>query len=129
VAYTPVTVDDFTARFPNLADTDEVVIQACLDEAARSVDDSWLSQTDYTGGLLYLAAHLVATDNSTEGTSVTIGAGGGGVASESFGGMSISYDKSAGVNDAASKSQWGSTEYGRRFYRLLKLNKPAIVSI
>ncbi len=74
--------------------------------------------------------HIVATDNSAEGTSVVIGAGAGGVASESFGGMSISYDKGgASGSDAAASSQWGSTEYGRRYYRLLKLNKPAILVV
>jgi hypothetical protein len=129
MAYTAVTSADFIARFPIFADVDTAIIDALLAEAGRSVDDSWLSQTDYTAGIMYLTAHLVATDNSGEGESTVVGAGAGGIASESFGGMSISYDKGASANDAAAKSQWGSTEYGRRFYRLLKLNKPAIVSI
>ncbi len=31
MAYDVVTLDDFKARFPNLAETDDAVIQACLD--------------------------------------------------------------------------------------------------
>ena len=129
MAYTPVTAAAFKTRFPIFATSSDTLIEALLAEAMLMVDDSWLSQADYTAGVMYLTAHLLATDNSAAGSSVVIGAGAGGVASESFGGMSISYDKGASANDAASKSQWGSTEYGRRFFRLLKLNKPAIVSV
>jgi hypothetical protein len=128
MAYTAVTVQNFKDRFPVFADNSDPMIQAWLDEAGRSVDDSWLSQLDYTNAVLYLAAHLAATESSAAGDDVPIG-GNGGIASESFGGMSISYNKTVNANDAASNSAWGSTEYGRRFYRLLKLNKPAIVSV
>lgn len=129
MAYDLPTVAEFKARFPSVAGTkSDDTIQAYLDEAATQVDESW-READYKMAIMLLAAHnMVSEENATSGGSgggVTTGA----VASESFGGMSISYDNSAGANDAAAQSQWGGTEYGRRFYMLLKKNKPAIVVI
>jgi hypothetical protein len=104
------------------------VVEALIAEATNTIDTSW-REVDYKPAIMYLTAHLISTDNSGEGESVNIGGAGASIASESFGGMSISYDKSRAASDAAANSQWGSTEYGRRFYQLLKVNKPAIVSI
>lgn len=130
MAYTRVTVEQFQARFPIFADKDSDYVQAMLTESELDVDDSWVSQANYTAGIMYLTAHKIATDNSQEGEVVTVGSSAGGVASESFGGMSISYDNSASSGEgSASASRWGSTEYGRRFYDLVLKNKPAIVSI
>lgn len=123
----------FVARFPIFSDTDQTQVEMILSEAATKVDQSW-EEDDYQPAIMYLAAHLIATDNSGEGESVEIGSSGGaaGVSSESFGGMSISYatgGSGSGSDAAAYGSSWGSTVYGRRFYKLLKLNKPAIVSV
>lgn len=128
MAYTPPTRADFRARFPIFNDVEDAIVDACLAEATATVDESW-READYAPAILYLTAHLVATDNSGEEEAVEIGSGGGAIASESFGGMSISYDSGSTANDAASKSQWGSTEYGRRFYNMLKRNKPPVVVI
>jgi hypothetical protein len=109
---------------------DEGQFDSLLEEAKLQVDNSWLSQANYKFALMYLIAHLKTTDNSGEGESAVVGgAATGGIASESFGGMSISYNNGATANNAAANSQWGSTEYGRRFYEMLKKNKPAIVVI
>lgn len=130
MAYTDPTFAEFTTRFPIFADMDEGQFDALLEEAKLQVDDGWLSQTNYKVAIMYLIAHLKVTDTSQEGESAVVGgAGSGGIASESFGGMSISYNNGASASNAAANSQWGSTEYGRRFYELLKRNKPAIVSI
>ena len=128
MAYTAPTVAEFKTRFPALVvGKSDDLIQMFLDEANRSVDTSWI-EGDYKTAIMFLAAHNMSMEDAS------VGAGGGGtgsgvVSSESFGGMSISYDNSDSANDDAAKSEWGGTEYGRRFYRLLKLNKPAIVSI
>lgn len=128
MAYTAPTREEFLARFPIFADKDEAVVDACLLEATNTVDTSW-REVDYAPAIMYLAAHLLAVDNSAEGESVSVGGGGGAIASESFGGMSISYDGGGAAADAAAKSQWGSTEYGRRFYAMVKRNKPGPVTI
>lgn len=127
MAYTAPTVAEFKIRFPTVvAGRSDELLQMDLDEAMRSVDISWM-EGDYKNAIMYLAAHNITTEKAGEGAGG--GVGSGVVSSESFGGMSISYDNTDSADDAAAKSQWGSTEYGRRFYRLLKLNKPAIVSI
>lgn len=128
MAYDAPTVAEFKTRFPALVvGKSDDLIQMFLDEANRSVDNSWI-EGDYKNAIMLLAAHNMTMEDAAAGSSGG-GSGSIGVASESFGGMSISYDKTDNADDAAAKSEWGGTEYGRRFYRLLKLNKPAIVSI
>lgn len=129
MAYTAPTVEEFKTRFPTVvAGRSDALLQMDLDEANRSVDDSWL-EGDYKNAIMYLAAHNITMEKAGEGAGGGGGVGSGAVSSESFGGMSISYDNSKSANDAAANSQWGGTEYGQRFYRLLKLNKIPIVSI
>lgn len=128
--YTVPTLQQFRSRFPIFEDTDDGVIEALLIEASGQVDTSW-RESDYQPAIMYAAAHLVATDNSGEGEEVERGAAGGGqIASESFGQMSISYSTGSSQPGSLSASErWGSTEYGRRYLALLKQNKPAIVVV
>jgi hypothetical protein len=121
--YTVPTRADFTSRFPVFADSDSALIDRLLAEASASVDESWV-EGDYQPAILYLTAHLLATDNSGEGDAVNIGGAGGGVlTSESFGGMSASYaTPSFAEGSLSSNDQYGTTEYGRRFLALLKRN-------
>ena len=122
--YTKPTVDDFTTRFPIFADYDEDQIQRCLDEAFNMIDATW-REVDFQPGVLYLAAHLLATDNAGEGEEVAYGnAGSGAIASESFGGMSISYaNGSSNAGSLSASEAYGSTVYGRRFLQLLRYNR------
>lgn len=122
--YDAPTPAQFKARFPIFDDQDDPRIQIFLNEAGSSVDRTW-NINDYQVAIMYLAAHLLATDNSDEGSEVEIGpAGGGAIASESFGGgLSVSYTTGASAGDAASNSKYGSTEYGRRYYNLLIRNR------
>jgi len=129
--YEKPTVDQFTTRFPIFSEADEDLITALIDEAASRIDNSW-REVDYQPAILYLTAHLLATDNSGEDESVEFGAAGGNsVASESFGPISVSYGRRAStMNPGASLyDYYQQTEYGRRFYRLLKLNKPAVLAV
>lgn len=129
MAYVAPTVAEFKARFPTVAagKSDET-IQAYLDEAATQVDTSW-REVDYKPAIMYLAAHMMVSEANAAAGGSGGGVSSGAVASESFGGMSISYENNSAANDAASQSQWGGTEYGRSFYNLLKKNKPAVVVI
>lgn len=122
--YTKPTVAEFQARFPIFEDADEAAIQIVLDEAFNSIDETW-RELDFQPAILYLAAHLLATDNSGEGEEVEFGnAGAGAVASESFGGMSISYSQGNSSAGSLSASEaYGSTSYGRRFLQLLRANR------
>lgn len=127
MAYVAPTYEEFIARFPIFADKDQPLVDAIILEATNTIDTTW-REVDYKPAIMYLAAHLLATDNSGEGEAVDVG-GAAPISGESFGGMSLSYGSPVNTSDAVSKTQYASTEYGRRFYKLLKLNKPAIVSV
>jgi hypothetical protein len=121
--YTTPTVAQFIERFPNLSESDESLIQVLLDEAARTIDKSY-EEHDYQPAILYLAAHLMATDNSAEGEDVELGGTTGGIASESFGGMSISYaNGGSAAGSLAASASYGSTVFGRRFLEIVRRNR------
>lgn len=124
--YEPVTLAMFRARFPALDDTTypDAMVENLLVDAHNRVDTTWREQ-DYQPAILYYTAHLVVTDNSQEGDDPEIGAGGDQViASESFAGMSVSYANSNAGSFAKTDASVAlqSTEYGRRFANLQKLN-------
>lgn len=124
--YVVPTVTEFKTRFPIFSDKDDPIVQAVISEASNMVDKSW-KEYDYQPAIMYLAAHLLATDNSDEGSSVQVGAAGGRtIASESFGGgLSRSYTNSSFSQEGSlsADDQFGTTEYGRRYYALLKRNR------
>lgn len=127
--YTIPTVDQFRTRFPIFDSAEDGLITVLLEEASGHVGTDW-RESDYQPAIMYLAAHLLATDNSGEGEEVEYGpAGGGEVASESFGGMSISYKSGNTGGSLSASERYGSTTYGRRYLALLRSNVPAIVAI
>lgn len=123
--YVVPTVAQFRTRFPIFDDSSDGLIQMLLDEASHSVDTGW-EEKDYQPAIMYLAAHLLATDNSSEGEDVSVGgAGGGTIISESFGGISASYANQSfsSAGSLSADDQFGTTEYGRRYLALLYLNQ------
>lgn len=127
--YTTPTYADFIARFPIFNDAavyPQAVIEAILTESANNIDTDW-REVDYQPAILYLTAHKLATDNSTEGDEVDIGSGPASIASESFAGMSISYKNATPVAGSSAASSFGTTAYGRSYYNLLIKNKPGVV--
>lgn len=127
MAYTVPTLETFRARFPIFSDKDDTMIELIIAEAAGKVDQSWLER-DYAPAILYLAAHMVATDNSGEGEAVEVGDTGS-ISSESFGGMSIAYSRSVQVTTNELHAEYNRTSYGRRYLALLRANFPPVVSI
>jgi hypothetical protein len=128
MAHTPPSYADFIARFPIFNDVvkwPQSVVEAIIAEATNNIDTSWI-EADYKPAIMYLAAHMLATDNSTEGDDVEIG-GLQNIASESFAGMSISYKGADAPAGSAAMSSFGTTSYGRRYYALLQKNKPGVV--
>lgn len=124
--YTVPSVDQFHTRFPIFADSDDDLIAVMIAEASRSVDTTW-EEGDYQPAIMYLAAHLLATDNSGEGETVNVGAAGGdgAIVSESFQGLgSVSYaSRTIAPGSLSASDQYGTTEYGRRYKALLKRNR------
>jgi len=111
------TIDDFKARFSGFSGVPDPRIQLFIDEASRSVDDSWIA-ADQKTAILYLAAHLMESDDRA-------GAGTGEIASESFGPISLSYVR----RDGSSDGDYSSTQYGSRFAELLANNRSGPVVI
>jgi hypothetical protein len=125
---TPPTIDDFNARFPAFGDYDQDEAQFCLTQAINSVDNTW-RDLDYVPAILYLTAHLLATDAGADGDTIEVGGGTGAIASESFGGMSVSYASSSDTGATVDSSQYSTTIYGRRYYALLQNNRGGPVVI
>lgn len=130
--YVLPTSDQFFTRFPIFNDQDADRIAALILEASSLVDTTW-EENDYQPAIMYLTAHLLATDNTDEGDEVELGPVNSNlVSSESFGGMSISY---AGGNNAlasnviSTSDMYGSTVYGRRFLAMAIRNKPGMVAV
>ena len=120
----PPTPDDFRTRYPEFAALDDATIQRYLDDAARSVDQTWLAG-DYQNAIMSLAAHYYST-----GSAATQGGGSdpasGYITSEHIGQVSISYAVPGGVSNMT----WlTSTPYGQSYARLLKLNFPGALAV
>lgn len=99
-----VTVDEFTTRFTAFEDRDEDLIAAMIAEAALECE-SITNETKQRLAILYLTAHLFATEDTATGTQII---------SESVGPLSTTYATPKEVT----ANNYATTEYGRRFLRL-----------
>ncbi len=111
------TATSMKLKFPVFVDTDDTTIEFAIEEAALTVTDTWEVQGSLA--LMYYAAHLIAAGvaaaNAFEG-------GGGAVASETIGRMSITYKAPTVTNANAVADDLSSTSYGRRFEEIRALN-------
>lgn len=128
MAYDAPTYAEFIARFPifdDVAKYPQSVVELIIVEATGQIDTSWVEK-DYKPAIMYLTAHLLATDNSEEGTDVEFGTGLAALVSESFAGMSQSFSKPQ-PGSLGQSEMYGTTVYGRRYLDLLRKNKPPVV--
>ena len=118
-------VDDFRARFPEFADTADAAIELAIEDAGDEVDEEVWMEKDYAKGVLFLAAHfLIAAGSQGETTED----GGVAVKSESLGRFSVTYDN--GVQSSSSSGDdFDSTEYGKRYIRLLGRNSKRLLIV
>jgi hypothetical protein len=132
MVYVPPTLDQFKTRFPSFANVPEATLEMIFAEAVNAVGETW-TERDRPLAVMYFAAHLLASEGygvSEAGDA----AGGGGAATlgqvrkrkvgdveVEFGGVSRSSSGGGGVGTAAWLS---TTEYGKRYLRLLRLNHP-----
>jgi hypothetical protein len=129
MSYDAPTLTTFRARFPVFDTFEDAQVTAILAEATGRVDVSW-REVDYAPAIMYLTAHMLATDNSQAGDSIVIGGTGeGDIASESFGGMSVAYRQRDSSTASDFVKDFERTEYGRRYLALLRVNFPPIVAI
>jgi hypothetical protein len=116
--YVEPTPANLIALYPEFSEVSPITMQANLDKAARSVDESWL-EGDFGAGRMALAAHFMALSGlGTSPDAQAIKAGIGGFKSMRSG--SLSLERS---DRAANASAFDSTSYGQEFRRLLRVNK------
>jgi hypothetical protein len=100
----------FKAMFPDLASTNDTLVQVALDHAAQFVDESW--GNSQANAIMYLAAHFMASAHATADTDGRV------VSSETIGRMSISYAVGS-VSGTAGDGALAMTRYGLVFKSLL----------
>ncbi|MEP9376201.1 DUF4054 domain-containing protein [Aquabacter sp. CN5-332] len=122
MAYTPPTVAELKARFPEFAARGDVLLGLVLDEAIAQVGETWI-EADRKPATLYLAAHLLASQGSGAGGDVAIS---GPVKRDRVGDSETEF---AGVGGAAGQGDYGSTAYGQRFATYLRRNFPAVAVV
>lgn len=121
MAHTVPDAAAFKLRHPSFASVADVTVTAMLAEASRSVSTQW-SEADYADAIMYLAAHLIAEENSAGGISAASKAG----PIERVKADSVEIQYAAGAkNDGV----FDTTVYGRRFKELRKRNAPRAIVV
>lgn len=128
MAYTKPTPDEFKTRFPAFASVDGSLIQSVLDnEVPLYLDDSWISQENYTQGAMLYTAHALTLDG--HGTSAEAKAAAGGRLNyQSIRSGQLSLTRFARDSSSAAAGAFGLTSYGQRFLEILKRNSPGILA-
>lgn len=125
--YTKPTVDQFRVKFPTFSGVRNPTVQAAIDEASASVDQSWI-EADYQPAILYLAAHIMTLDGVLfDG----MGAAGGMIAAGQVSEAKVgdAQVKLGAAGGGSSGSGIASTPYGLRYRDLLKRNQPAFALV
>jgi hypothetical protein len=104
----------FKQRHPTFAAVADGTVTSMLAEAARSVSTTW-SEGDYADAIMYLAAHMIAEENSGGGVSAASKAGP--IKRVKADSVEIEY-AGAAISDAS----LGGSIYGRRFLALRHRN-------
>lgn len=128
--FTQPTVAQFSDRFPEFQGEEypDDLIRAAIDEAMKSVDNSWIPGNGQLAVML-LAAHYLTLQAYAAVTLPDPEAAmpGNRISSIGFDTMRVSFAAiSAG---SATKYDFGSTPYGQRYLSLLTVNKPAILIV
>lgn len=104
----------FKARHPAFVAVADDLVTAMLTEASRSVSTCW-SEADYPDAIMYLAAHMIAEENSAGGVSAASKAGP--IKRVKADSVEIEY-----AATPLSDVNLDTTLYGRRFLALRKRN-------
>jgi hypothetical protein len=125
MAYTLPTPAYIKTKFPTFAAVEDATVQLYIDEAARTVDTTWL-ESDYTDAISYLAAHLMVQAGIGAGADAEANANGLGGFSMIKSAQLTLQRAATSRNDSGVPSPWGSTWYGQQFYWLMRRSKPGI---
>ena len=105
---------EFKLRFPEFSSVADDRIQIFINDALLVLNEDVWGKT-YSIGVCYLTAHYLAlSEDSATGNSSSVG----NIASQAVDGTSISFNSYSPLS--ASQSYFLSTQYGQRFYTLIK---------
>ena len=123
-----VSAADLKARYPEFDGVDDDLVTEFIAEAAPMVDDGW-EVADQKPGIMSLAAHLLSQEGYprrvTNPGSFNPNTSGRQMLSRKVGDVSVQYAQTTRTGDSL-RASLGSSVYGQRFARLMKLNAPAI---
>ena len=119
--YSVPTATDLKARFPIFATVADATVTACIADASRFVDTSWL-EADYQPAIMFLAAHYLVTEGATGANPAAAGP----ITGERLGDASVNY---AAPSASAQVSDYANTVYGKRFLALLRVNQPGVLVV
>lgn len=106
--------DTFKARFPEFDSIDDLRIEIFIEDSLLVLNEATWG-TIYSLAVCYLTAHYLALGQaSLSGDSGTTGP----VASQAVDGTSISFNSFSPTSEFS--SFYNSTQYGQRFYTLIK---------
>lgn len=121
------TAEELKARFPEFATVVDARVTMFIEDATRSVDDTWID-TDQSPAIMNLACHMMSLEGepsaSTSG-GVSNLVNGRFLKSRQVGDVKNEWAESASagaVSASASQSGFRSTVYGSRFVKLMMLN-------
>ena len=108
------TPTNFKSRFPEFNAITDDRIQIFIDDALLVIKEATWGTT-YSLGVCYLTAHYLAlSEASSNGNSGSVG----NVASQAVDGVSISFNNPS--MSSASMAYYNSSQYGQRFYSLIR---------
>jgi len=117
------TATSLKLKFPEFASVANGSVEFAIEEAQLQVDNSdssWNSDAEASLAILYLSAHhlMVTISRSESGTGLL-------VRSESFAGISVSYDTEQ--QSKPDPGDYTSTPYGSRYLELVSRNQPPVM--
>lgn len=105
---------NFKARFPEFSTIDDSRIQIFIDDSLLVLKEATWG-TLYSLAVCYLTAHYLAlSEASSNGDSGSIA----GIASQAVDGTSISFNAFSPTSET--KAYYNSTQYGQRFYTMIR---------
>lgn len=128
------TASELKLRYTEFEPLDEARINIFIEEASRSVDDTWI-EDDQKHAIMALTCHLMSLEGEpsktvNSGSSTVVSSGGVelylkkrtvGDTSNEYAETSGSVSNGSGDSGSA-ENDYQSTPYGAKFYKLLKLN-------
>lgn len=124
MSYTVPSATAFKARHATFSAVADAAVDAMLAEAARSVSQCW-SEGDYTDGIMYLAAHMIAEEQSAGGATAASKAG----PIRRVKADTVEIEYAGSFLSTLTDAELVSTVYGRRFLALRRRNSPGVLVV